>query len=273
MATKPDDEDELLLDTPAQDDPPEPPENDDDQDDPPPEGEEEETVISFGDDAPPTDDSPNDSALIKKLRQEIRERDKRLAEVAKPAPPKIEVGERPTLEACEWDEDRLADELLEWTDRKRQAETQQSEAEKAQQEAAERSAKVMAAYAERRAEVTDIDEAEASVAADFGDEFSKALAYASEDPAFIKALHLFPGKRAKLAKLRNDPLKAIFEAGKLAAGVKVTKRRKAPDPDQVERGSGGAPKSTDKVIEKLEKEADRTGDRTKLIEYRKSLRK
>jgi hypothetical protein len=48
--------------------------------------------------------------------------------------------------------------------------------------------------------------------------------------------------------------------------------RKAPAPDRPLRGSATMPGSADKELEKLEKKAAATGERTALIAYKKQLR-
>jgi hypothetical protein len=52
----------------------------------------------------------------------------------------------------------------------------------------------------------------------------------------------------------------------------VVKKRKAPAPDRAQSGSGAMPIDSDKQLEKLEAEAEKTGDRTKLIAYKKKLK-
>src|SRR5690349_21585185 len=87
-----------------------------------PEGDEEEFEVQFGDEAAPASES--DTPLIKHLRQQLRETQSRLREVEKAAPQtqRIEVGEKPTLSGCEYDEERFEAELDGWKERKAAAE-------------------------------------------------------------------------------------------------------------------------------------------------------
>jgi hypothetical protein len=55
----------------------------------------------------------------------------------------------------------------------------------------------------------------------------------------------------------------------MEGAVKVTKGRKAPEPDRPLSGSAKMPGGADKELEKLEKEAARNGgDRSKIIAYK-----
>jgi hypothetical protein len=66
-------------------------------------------------------------------------------------------------------------------------------------------------------------------------------------------------------------VKFAFAAARLEGQTKMERRRAGTSPEG--RVTGAAPLSggSDKTLERLEKEAERTGDRTKLIQYRKKL--
>jgi hypothetical protein len=86
------------------------------------------------------------------------------------------------------------------------------------------------------------------------------------------ALGKHPGKLAELAAI-EDPIKFAAAVAKLEGTLKVQKRTRAPEPETIERGNasvrqGGA----DQQLEKLEKEAARTGDRSKVIAYKRDQR-
>ena len=66
--------------------------------------------------------------------------------------------------------------------------------------------------------------------------------------------------------------KFAAELGKLEKDLKVSKPTK-PAPADTNLRSNAAPSSSSKKLAGLEAEANRTGDRTKLIAYKKSLRK
>ena len=67
---------------------------------------ESELEVTFDGEAAPAS-GEGENGLVKHLREQIRERDKRLAELSKAQPQKIEVGEKPTLAGCDYDEERF----------------------------------------------------------------------------------------------------------------------------------------------------------------------
>jgi hypothetical protein len=136
-----------------------------------------------------------------------------------------------------------------------------------------RGSRILTAFEQKkgRLEFEDRDEAISSVQSSLDLVQQAVIVKAAADPAlFLYALSKSEAKRDELAKI-HDPIKMAAAVARMEGAVKVTKGRKAPDPDRPARGSASMPGGTDKQLEKLEKEADRTGDRTKLIAYKKKL--
>jgi hypothetical protein len=244
---------------------------------PAPEGDEEEVVVEFeGDDgAAPAQSEEKDTSLVRHLREQLREKERRLAAFEKAQQPKpVEVGEKPTFEGCEYDEARFEEELDAWKERKAQAERQTVEAEKSQRAQKEawdrRLAEVEAEKAKLNAK--DYDRAAEDVKATFDELQQAMIVRATKNPArMIYALGKAPHKAAELAKI-TDPVEFIAELARLEGKVTMTTQRKAPPPEQIARGSAPLSAGTDKHLERLEKEAERSGDRTAVIAYRRQLR-
>lgn len=274
MADEPETDELLLEDEVEEQSDAEAEEQEQDESQQEPEGEgEEEFEVSFGDEAAPASES--DTPLIKHLRNQLREKSRELEEARKSAPvQQIEVGEKPTLASCEYDEDRYEQQLEEWRERKAQAEAHQANAGKAQREAAEEWERDLQSYRDKRAALkfADVEEVE-EVATTALDQVQQAVVVkVSENPALVLyALGKQPARLAELSQIK-DPLKMAAAVAKLEGTLKVTPRRKAPEPEEIARGSASVTKGTDKTLERLEKEADRTGDRTKLIAYRRQLK-
>jgi hypothetical protein len=135
QADEPDDTQDDVLDlTDDQQLPPEDDDQDDSQDDDQPD--DEEVVVSIGDEAAPASDEAPE--WVRELRKQNRELQRELAEARKGKSPEIpEVGDKPTLEACEFDEERYEQELNGWLDRKAKADRAKSEAEQSQAKAQE----------------------------------------------------------------------------------------------------------------------------------------
>lgn len=229
---------------------------------------------TFADDG---EDEPSDTDLVKHLRAELRkaQAEKKALEQGPKAEPPVVVGDKPTLESCDYDEEKFESELDAWKDRKRQAEEQANRGKEAQRAADEQWEQEKAAFAKKRAQLPykDIDDVEAVVASTLDPaQIAMIVKVANDGPKLIYALGKNPSKLSALSSVK-DPIKFIAAAVRLEAEVKMTKRRPTVEPDKITRGS--APLSTgsaDAQMEKLEKEAARTGDRSKLIAYRAAKR-
>lgn len=237
-----------------------------------PDGEgEDEFEVSFGDEAAPASES--ETGLVKHLRNQLREKSKELEQVRKatPSPQKIEVGDKPTLAGCEYDEERYEADLDAWKERKAASERAETEGQKVQRQAQEAWQRDYEGYQQKRSALTfpDVDEVEAVATASLNEVQQAVIVRAADNPAqLLYALGKHPAKLGELSAI-TDPLKLAVAVAKLEGALKVTQRRKAPDPEHIERGSAPVSKGKDATLERLEKEAARTGDRTKVIAYKK----
>ena len=239
--------------------------------------------VSIGDTPSPEDDEKQAAPeWVKELRRAKREQDRelkearaRIAELESPQKKQIEVGEKPTLEKFNYDEDAYDKALLDWQNRKREATQQELEVEKAQK--AERDAwqNKIDAYKTKRDEwsskTRDFEDAEAEVDEKLN-QIQSGIVLSSDDPAkMIYALGKNPSRLKQLSEI-SDPVAFALALGKLDGEIKVksTAKAKAPTPEKVPRGS--APVSTDKQLEKLKEEASKTGNFDKLLDYKRKLK-
>src|ERR1044072_581125 len=81
------------------------------------------------------EEQEGDTDLVRHLRAELRRTQARAKEleVAQAPKPKIVIGEKPTLEGCEWDEEKFETELTAWHERKRQADAEANAGREAEQ--------------------------------------------------------------------------------------------------------------------------------------------
>jgi hypothetical protein len=234
------------------------------------EGDEEETVIGFGEDEPGEQD---EAGLVPHLRAELRERNKRIRELeqGQSRPQPIEVGDEPTIEDCEYDQTKFLEAHKAWEARKAEAEKADAQPNQDAQAVQAAFQEDLGRFATQRAslKVKDFEDAESEVVNALSREQNAVLVMAADNSAaLIYALGKHPDRLKALAAIKN-PIKLAAAVSKLERDLKVTKRR-APEPEGTVRGS--APLSTgkgDKHEERLEKEARGTGDRSKLIAYRK----
>jgi hypothetical protein len=275
VATQPDDDQEPLELTEEFDPDAEPDESDErgEDDEPDPNLNDEggdETVVAFEGEEP---EAEPENSTVRQMRQALREKDKRIKELEQSSAPKpVEVGPKPGL----WDDDIAGDEevydkrLLDWQRTKdaaaKQTEAQQEQSRRAneawQQDLSTFEQKKAALVLEDRDDMIDT----ATSALDMVQQ--AVVVKAAADPAlFLYALGKSEAKRAELAKIQ-DPIKLAAAVARMEGAVKVM-TRKAPAPDRPLNGSGKLPQGGDKELEKLERQADSSGDFTKLIAYKR----
>lgn len=245
---------------------------------PTPETEEdaEETIVGFGEDGD-GDDDQGGTDLVRHMRSEFKrvQAENRELRARLPVDKPIDAGPKPTLESLEWDEEKFEAALLAWNDRTRQAKDSQTEAQRQQEAIQEQWQAELASYNEKKValKLPDFDDAETTVKASLDAMQQTVLIKACANPAaVVAALGKSPGRLTDIAKIK-DPIKLAVALNNLERDVKVTTRKKPPAPESHVRGA--APLSTgnsDKRLAELEKEADRTGDRSKVIQYRREQR-
>jgi len=94
----------------------------------------------------------------------------------------------------------------------------------------------------------------------------------ADNPALvIYALGKNPKKAAELAKI-EDPVKFAFAVAKLEKELKVTNRKAAPAPERMISSTGRVSGAVDSTLERLREEAAKTGNYTKVTQYRAQKR-
>lgn len=247
-----------------------------------------EVVVTIGDEAPPAAaedevDGKPAPAWVKELRKQARDlakenralKEAQQAAQQQAAPAAQAVGEKPTLESCDYDAETYAEKLLAWTDAKRKAD-EQAAAARAEQEAAQAAwTAKQAAYNTAKAalKVADFDGAEHVVRETMNQvQQSIILSGADKPELLVYALGRSPAKAKELAAIK-DPVRFAFAVAKLETQLKVQPRNTPPAPERAVRGTAGGATGVDNAEARLEAEADRTGDRSKLIAYRREKRR
>lgn len=215
--------------------------------------------------------------LVKKLREEIRERDKKLAAYSQVARPKVELGPKPTLVDFDFDEDAYELALDKWKDAKREAEQAEAENSRVQQLKELENQKRVAAYRAKAAAlpVKDFEVAEQTVVSRLPEITQAALLAYTDDPAkMVYALAKHPQMLERIAA-EPDPIKQIIMAREMEGKLKVTTRKKppAPEAETIQRGSAPVSQQSDKEEERLYKLAEKSGDWTEWAKYRRSKRR
>lgn len=239
--------------------------------------EEDEDVITIGDAPAPEDESRSAPEWVKELRKshrelqrenrELKERVKG-ADVAVKAP---EVAKKPTLEDVEYDPERFEVAITEWYESKRKADEYKQELEAAQNKQQLEWQAKLNSYGEAKAKlkVKDFEDAEDSIKEAMNVTQQGVILQGAKNPALvIYALGKNPTKAKELASI-SDPIKFAFAIADLERDLKVTNRKAAPPPEKVVSGTGKISGGSDSVLERLRAEADKTGDLTKVIAYKR----
>lgn len=240
-----------------------------------------EVVITIGDETPPASDDEIEGKpapqWVRELRKADREKAKRIRELEQQVaanqqaqqPQTIQVGEKPTLEGCEYDAEKYGEELLAWSDRKRKADEQAAAARAEQEAVAEAWSKKVEAYKASKAtlKVHDFDGAEHVVQSTLSQIQQNVILHGVDKPELVVyALGSNPAKAKELAAIK-DPVKFAIAVGKLETQLKVTPRNTPPVPERTVRGSTGGATAVTNQLERLQAEAEKTGDRTKVAAY------
>lgn len=239
---------------------------------------EDEVVVQIGEESPPQEQpAPEWVRELRKNHRQLQREKKELElklqqyqQVSKP----VEVGKKPQLEDFDYDADKFESALADWFERKRQADEQVRRVQQEQEQVQQAWQKKLEAYGMARAElkVKDYEDAEETVQQSLNVTQQGIVIQGAENPALVVyALGKNPSKAKELASI-TDPVKFAFAIAKLETQLKVTNRKAAPPPETVVKGTGRMSGAVDSTLERLREEAARTGNYTKVMQYKKQLR-
>lgn len=248
--------------------------------------ESDELVVTIGDE-PDAEEEEAKSApqWVKDLRKQtreqariIREQEAKLKELTSPKHELDELGKKPQLhdDGIEYDEEAFEAALLAWNEKKRKIEQRQREEQEkieAQNRAYEE--KLQAYHSAKTGlKVADFQDAEESVISTLSKTQQGILVnYADKPELVIYAIGKNEKELKRLAAI-TDPIAFALELKTLEREkIKVSTRKPETSPERAIVGNSTTIASTDKHLEKLEAEAERTGDRSKVIAYKRSLKK
>ena len=240
----------------------------------------EEVVVSIGEEAPPHEQNTPAPEWVRELRKtnrELQRQNRELQSKLQVQPTEIKpvvIGAKPKLEDHDYDADKYEEALTGWFERKRQADEvnarQQAEVMN-QQKAWEAK---LSGYGKAKAElrVRDYEDAEAVAQEVFSITQQGVILQGAENPALVVyALGKNPKKAKELAEV-SDPVKFAFAVAKLEKELKVTNRKAAPAPERIISGTGRSSGAVDSTLERLREDAARTGNMTKIIQYKAQKR-
>jgi hypothetical protein len=245
------------------------------------EGDNDDVIVSIGEEAPPPEEQPAHAPewvrelrkTNRELQRQNRELQSKLQTTSTETKPVV-LGTKPKLEDFDYDADQFETALANWFERKRQADeaNARQEAEVMTQQKAWQAK--LEGYGKAKAElrVKDFEDAEAVAQELFNVTQQGVMLQGADNPALVVyALGKNPKKAKELADIK-DPVKFAFAVAKLEKDLKVTNRKAAPPPERVVSGTGRSSGAVDSTLERLREEAARTGNMTKVIQYKAQKR-
>ena len=244
--------------------------------------EEEELIVTIGEETPPqTEEDTKAPEWLRNVRKQNREQAKEIRVLkqqlaqAQPREQTPQLGPKPTLESCDYDADLFERKLDAWKERKIVSDKQQAEARDAEAKRQEYFNSKFEAYSTRKAEVIgkikDFADVEETVLDALNDtQRGVVLAHAKDPALLLYAIGKDEKRLQELAKL-SDPVEFIFAVARMETQMRTQSRKPASAPET--RISGSAPSSgSETQLNKLREQAEKTGDYTKVMAYKKQLK-
>lgn len=248
---------------------------------------EEEVVVSLGESPTPEEEEESRAPeWVRELRKSNREKDRKLreqeAEISRlkgagQQPAAVVVGEKPSLEGCNFDAAKFEAELDAWKERKAKADAQASETEAKAKKEQDAWNATLQEYGSEKSElkVKDYDDAEQAVRDVLSVQQQGIVLHGvpkGRRAALIYALGKNPAELKALAAI-TDPIKFSFAtAHVLEKKLTVTTKKAAPPPEKTVRSSVAGAAAVDNTLEKLREEARKTGDLSKVVAYNRQKR-
>lgn len=246
-------------------------------------GEDEEVIVSIGEEAPPQQEEARAPDWVRELRKANREKERKIRELeaklnatAVTETKPVTLGKKPSLEECDYDSEAYEQKLADWYEQKRSYDEAQAKAQAAQEAEAKAWQQKLDGYAKSKAslKVRDFEDAEATALEIFSVTQQGIVLQGSENPALLVYAIGRNASRAKELAAITDPVKFAFAVAKLETQLKVTNRKATPAPERTISSRGGQLSGAiDSTLERLRAEALKTGDVSKVMAYKRSLKK
>lgn len=178
-------------------------------------------------------------------------------------------------DGIDYDQDKYEAELDAWYAKKKDFDDKQRENEKAEAERQNSFNAKLESYnqAREKIRVPDFEDAEGNLINALDRTQQGIIIDACENPALlVYALGRNQGKLNELAAIKN-PVQFAYAVSKLENTMKVTKKTAAAEVEKMPPSFGGkSVASADKNLDRLRAEAEKTGDYSKVMQYKKQLK-
>jgi hypothetical protein len=249
----------------------------------PDESGDEKVEITLGEESLTSEEEETAPSWVRDLRKEYKETKKQNRELQKRLEEReaaIEqkpttLGQKPKLEEFEYDSDKHEAALDAWYNTKNQVEAEKRSVEAEEQRQRDDWQKKLNAYEEKKSTlgVDDYQDSEDLAMETFDQTQQSLILEATDNPALvIYALGKRPEKAKELASIKN-PVKLVAAMAKLEAQLKVSKVKTKPAPEKTISGSSQNTGGLDSTLKRLEAEALKSNDYSKVVAYEKELKR
>lgn len=227
--------------------------------------------------------------LRRQKREAERERDELRAKLAQPAKQEAAPTLPPPPKSSDpdigYDEEKLATRMREWVKQEAKVEAHKAKIKAEAEQNGQEWQKVLNRFADcRNAAIDDAEPAKAKAKAErfhdaelfivktMSDVQRSVLLEVAENPAVLAlTLAKYPEEAQALAAIKSLPqfTKALVRLENRVSVTPPTKKPKAPPEPTISSGGGSSVTTTDKTLERLEAEADKTGDRAAVQRYKR----
>ena len=246
------------------------------------EAEEEYVVVTVDGEAPTPEEEEAEKApeWVRELRKQHREEKRKVKELeaklkAQEQPTKTPVlGPEPEIEDFDFDGAKFKEAHRNWLDQKRQIDEAEAADRKAREAVDAEWQQKLEGYqvAKKGLRVRDYDDAEEVVKDTLSVTQQGMILQGAENPAALIYVLGKDAKRAQELASITDPVKFAFAVARLETKVKTEVRTAQSKPEKTLNGTGRVSGSVDNTLERLRAEADKTGDYSKVVAYRKKKR-
>lgn len=240
----------------------------------------EEVVVSIEGETPPQEEDKEAPKWVKDLRKSHRDTQKENRELKAeietlngPEKKASSLRVKPKLEEHDYDSEKYENDLDNWYTEKRKYDDEQTTVANGKKQEAEAWQKQLDSYSEKKKalKVKDYEDAEHAVLGSLSVTQQGIALQGAQDPALL-FYAIYKANKLKALSEIKDPVQFAFAVAKLETKLKVTNRKASTEPEHSVSSKSGVNVSSDTQLEKLRKEAERTGNYTKISVYKRKLK-
>lgn len=241
-----------------------------------PEDEPDEVIVTIGEEKPPEEEqhAPDWVREVRKANRELQKENRELKAKLTQPEKMAQLGKKPTLEEHDFDAEKYEAELEKWYDAKRQVDAQESKQRDEQAAQAKAWQERLDSYgtAKTSLKVPDFADAEDAAREVLSVTQQGIILQGATNPALVVyALGKNPKTAKELGDIK-DPVKFAFAIAKLETQLKTTTKKSPPPPERQVQGSARISGTTDSTLDRLRAEAEKTGDMSKVLAYKRQKR-